>query len=276
MNVEKAQTLISDPSHHPQWKVSATSVCGSSHEKLGTPCQDASFWITQENNILLAAVADGAGSASHSDIGAQIAVQTAVETLSAEPDLDNRLHTDPNTFKPILIHALKTALKTIKKEAKTQGIKPRELASTLIILIATPHLVATAQIGDGAAVTQTQSGELIALTTPDSGEYINQTTFLISPNAIKMAQINLWQGSPTHIALFSDGLQMLALQMPFGKPHTPFFSPLFQFISKAGTTAQTQLTSFLQSPRVRERTDDDLTLLLAALTNEPHATENHT
>ncbi|MGA1199132.1 MAG: protein phosphatase 2C domain-containing protein, partial [Candidatus Latescibacterota bacterium] len=137
MNVEKAQTLISDPAHHLQWKVSATSVCGSSHEKLGTPCQDASFWMTQENNILIAAVADGAGSASHSDIGAQIAVQTAVETLSTEPDLDNRLSTDCNTFKTILTHALKTALKAIKKEAKTQGIKPRELASTLITLIAT-------------------------------------------------------------------------------------------------------------------------------------------
>jgi hypothetical protein len=274
MDVEKAQTLISDPAHHLQWKVSATSVCGSSHEKLGIPCQDASFWMTQENNILIAAVADGAGSASHSDIGAQIAVQTAVQTLCAKPNLENQLHTD--TFEPILTHALKTALKAIKKEAKTQGIKPRELASTLITLIATPHLVATAQIGDGAAIAQTQKGELIALTTPDSGEYINQTTFLISPNAIQTAQINLWQGSPTHIALFSDGLQMLALQMPYGKPHTPFFSPLFQFIAKAGTTAQTQLTSFLQSPRVRERTDDDLTLLLAALTNEPHATENHT
>jgi len=276
MNVEKAQTLISTPLHNQQWHVSATSVCGSSHEKLGTPCQDASCWITHENNILLAAVADGAGSASHSEIGAQIAVQTAVETLHAEPNLENRLCSDPNTFKTVLTHTLKTALKAIKKEAITRDIKPRELASTLIAIIATPHLIATAQIGDGAAVIQTQSGELIALTTPDSGEYINQTTFLISPNAIKTAQINLWQGSPTHIALFSDGLQMLALQMPYGKPHTPFFSPLFQFISKAGSTAQTQLTSFLQSPRVRERTDDDLTLLLAALTNEPHATENQT
>jgi hypothetical protein len=35
-----------------------------------------------------------------------------------------------------------------------------------------------------------------------------------------------------------------------------------------------QLTSFLQSPRVKERTDDDLTLLLAALMDDTHETEN--
>jgi hypothetical protein len=174
------------------------------------------------------------------------------------------LHNNPNTFKTILTTALKAALSAVKKEAKTQGIKPRELASTLIVVIATPQVVATAQIGDGAAIIQTQDNDLIALTTPDSGEYINQTTFLISPGALKTAQLHIWHGKPTHVALFSDGLQMLA----------PFFTPLFKFISAAGETASVQLTSFLQSPRVKERTDDDLTLLLAALMDDTHETEN--
>jgi hypothetical protein len=272
MGVEKTQIVI--PARSNRWKVSATSVCGSSHEKLGTPCQDASFWSIQENDIFIAAVADGAGSATHSDMGAQLASRTAVETLQAEPDLESRLHNNPNTFKTILTTALKAALSAVKKEAKTQGIKPRELASTLIVVIATPQVVATAQIGDGAAIIQTQDNDLIALTTPDSGEYINQTTFLISPGALKTAQLHIWHGKPTHVALFSDGLQMLALQMPFGKPHAPFFTPLFKFISAAGETASVQLTSFLQSPRVKERTDDDLTLLLAALMDDTHETEN--
>ena len=273
MNGVEQQAVRPGPSLS-RWKVSSTSVCGSSHEKLGTPCQDASFWSVQENNIFFAAVADGAGSASRSDVGAQIASQTAVEALKAETNLENRLLKNPRTFKTVLVKALKSALRAVKEEAKTQGIKPRELASTLIVVIATPKVVATAQIGDGAAVIQTQNNELIALTTPDNGEYVNQTTFLISPKAISTAQLHIWHGPPTHIALFSDGLQMLALQMPFGKPHAPFFSPLFAFISKAGATAQAQLTSFLQSPRVKERTDDDLTLLLAALQDDTHETEN--
>ena len=270
MDAPKTQTVLKIPPEQKQWTVSATSVCGSSHEKLGMPCQDAYHWALSKSNTLIAAVADGAGSAKHSDIGAQLAAQTAVETLAAEPDLE----LSDNTYQSTLTNALKKALGAVKKEAKTQGVKPRELASTLIILMATTNAVAVAQIGDGAAVIQTANGEQIALTTPDSGEYINQTTFLISPNALKTAQQHIFHGPITHVALFSDGLQMLALQMPFGKPHTPFFSPLFNFISKAGENGQNQLTSFLQSPRVRERTDDDLTLLLAALTEKTHATEN--
>jgi len=54
--------------------------------------------------------------------------------------------------------------------------------------------------------------------------------------------------------------------MPSGEPHQPFFSPLFRFVAQVTdeTVAQEELMEFLQSPRVTQRTDDDLTLLLAA------------
>jgi len=60
-------------------------------------------------------------------------------------------------------------------------------------------------------------------------------------------------------------LQMLALKIPEGTPHGPFFAPLFRFSGtvKEDSDAKEQLESFLRSPRVSERTDDDLTLLLA-------------
>jgi hypothetical protein len=65
----------------------------------------------------------------------------------------------------------------------------------------------------------------------------------------------------------SDGLQMIALKMPSREPYPGFFAPLFDFVAdtKDGDEAQEQLLSFLKSPRVKEKTDDDLTLLLAAL-----------
>jgi hypothetical protein len=58
---------------------------------------------------------------------------------------------------------------------------------------------------------------------------------------------------------------MLALKIPEGTPHGPFFAPLFRFSGewKEEEDAKQQLESFLRSPRVSERTDDDLTLLLA-------------
>ena len=120
-------------------------------------------------------------------------------------------------------------------------------------------------VGDGAAVVGDDTDTLMALATPHSGEYINETTFITSPEAIQTAQVGVWHGVARHIAAFSDGLQMLALKMPAGLPHAPFFMPLFHFMASMtdAADAQDQLAAFLRSPRVRERTDDDVTLLLA-------------
>ena len=118
----------------------------------------------------------------------------------------------------------------------------------------------------GAAVVRDGDSDLIALTTPQSGEYLNETTFLTSPDALDTAQINVWCEVPEYVAAFSDGLQMLALKMPEGTPHAPFFVPLFDFVARMTdvAAAQEQLTAFLHSPRLRARVDDDVTLLIAA------------
>jgi hypothetical protein len=111
-----------------------------------------------------------------------------------------------------------------------------------------------------------REGNFSSLTTPQRGEYVNETTFLTSANALESAQTAVWYGETANLALFSDGLQRLALKLPAGAPHPPFFSPLFHFL--AGMTdeseAQAQLSAFLRSPRLTARTDDDLTLVLAA------------
>jgi hypothetical protein len=166
----------------------------------------------------------------------------------------------------LLLDALQAAQAALDTEAQTRAVKKRELATTLILVVATPHLVAALQVGDGAAVVEDGTGTLLALVTPSSGEYINETTFLTSPEALQTAQVGVWHGVARHIAAFSDGLQMLALQMPAGLPHAPFFTPLFRFMAGVtdATDAQEQLAAFISSARVRERTDDDITLLLAA------------
>ena len=96
------------------------------------------------------------------------------------------------------------------------------------------------------------------------------TIFLISPNAIETAQFQVLREKLRHFAVFSDGLQMLALKIPEGTPHGPFFAPLFRFSGEwkeEEDDAKQQLESFLRSPRVSERTDDDLTLLLATFSS---------
>lgn len=61
------------------WRVAAASAIGTSHVASGAKCQDANgvgvFDVAGEH-ILILVVSDGAGSAKHSDIGAQWAVST--------------------------------------------------------------------------------------------------------------------------------------------------------------------------------------------------------
>lgn len=253
------------------WRVAAASVCGTSHEKSGQPCQDAQGWALQSDGTLVIAVADGAGSAAFAEVGAAVAVRTAVEFLSARLTSDEAGSGGPagedTSLKALLTDAVRAARAAVEAEAVSRNTTARELASTFLLVLARPGCLAAAQIGDGAVVVADVNGGCFPVTTPAHGEYLNETTFLISPGALDKLQLIVWRGPLAHLAVFSDGLQMLALKMPGGVPHPPFFAPLFRFLSSQPDEdqAQASLLSFLTSPRLRERADDDLTLVLAAL-----------
>lgn len=248
-----------------EWRVVAASVCGISHERQGTECQDAHHWAQPLVGVVAAAVADGAGSASHGRLGAETSARAGIEALVRRLREAGDMP-GPGEWRGHLEAALQSARTAVLELAIVEDLPPRELASTLILIAATRGLAAAAQIGDGAALVRSSKGEVLALTRPPTDEYINQTTFIVSDDALETAQIQVWRGEVGQVAAITDGLQRLALRMPEGEPHAPFFAPLFRFIADATDLEESQrlLEEFLRSPRITERTDDDLTLLLAA------------
>ena len=252
----------------PQWQVVAASVCGTSHIKNSQLCQDAHHWQVLPNSILIAAVADGAGSATLGKVGAMVAVKTAIKYISTQ-DVDQEILRNDAAVRSLLLDTIVASKQAVEDEAVGCSSSSQDLATTLIIVVATPEMGAVAQIGDGMAVVKDTQGNLIALTTPDHGEYINQTTFLTTVDALYTTQVKIYREPITNIGLLTDGLQMLAMNMAGGEPHNPFFAPLFEFVSKAEdqTVASEQLVNFLRSERITQRTDDDLTLVLAGLNN---------
>ncbi|MBD2774440.1 PP2C family serine/threonine-protein phosphatase [Iningainema tapete] len=251
------------------WRVVAASVSGTSHVKNNQLCQDAHHWQILPDNILVVAAADGAGSASLGKIGAMVATETAIENLSIQEISRRTIEKDDAVVQSLLSEAMIAAKKAVEEEAVACNQQQKDLASTLIIALATPHLVAVAQIGDGMAVAKDITGNLTAITTPSNGEYINETIFLTSPRSLDSAQLNIWRQPIVNIGVLTDGLQMLAMNMNEGCPHKPFFFPLFDFVASAEdkTIAKEQLVKFLRSERITQRTDDDLTIVLAALSN---------
>jgi Protein phosphatase 2C len=257
------------PSSAPRWQVAAARKCGSRHEASGRNCEDAYLVVQPMPGVLVIGVADGAGSAKFAEIGANIAVENGVaQVCSGLAQAGNAL--DAPTLREILEEAMAAALTAVQMEARTRTVDSRELASTMILVIALREFIAAAQIGDGATVVADQANKMFSLTTPPPGEYLNETVFLTSEDALQTKQARVWCGRASGVAVFSDGLQMLCVKWPEFEPHVAFFTPLFSFVRNTTdeTAGATELTSFLHSERVGKLTDDDVTLVLAALESD--------
>jgi hypothetical protein len=250
-----------------RWKGLGTSVTGTSHLKSNLPCQDALQWRITPGNILLVAVADGAGSAKYADVGSALAAKTAIEALTKK-------FLNGANFRENATNDLKEIVQSARARLITESVQRetpvRDFATTLLIAVIGMDWIAAAQIGDGAVLGGDAPESLRAITRPVVSEYLNETQFLTSETAITDAQFVFEKNAIRHMAVFSDGLQMLCLKMTDSSPHPAFFKPLFHFLSAATNSeiAQKQLNSFLESPRIKDRTDDDLTLFLAAVTDK--------
>jgi serine/threonine protein phosphatase PrpC len=248
------------------WRTLAASLRGSGHERQGLPCQDAyawDVWDVASVPVLVAAVADGAGTALRGELGAAEAVRAAVAAMRR--DLGGGPPTSLAAWHDLLTAAVEEARQAVDAAAATASLQPRDLATTLILTACTPEGVFAVQVGDGAAVAGAADGAWHAVTRPVAGEYANETIFLCSPHAVETAQRGAWEGPVAAVAAFSDGLQRLALKLPEGAPHAPFFAPLCRFLERlpAAADGRPALEAFLTSPRLRERSDDDCTLVLA-------------
>ena len=144
------------------------------------------------------------------------------------------------------------------------GAEPRDLACTLIVVVASPNFVFAAQIGDGAVVLKDDEGNLHSLTTPTNGEFANETILMGCSETLDIHIRSFAKFKLRSVAVFSDGLQRLSLRMPECEPHAQFFEPLFGRLQHSTEPDMEKfLREFLDSPRVNNRTDDDKTLVAA-------------
>ncbi|MBW4464662.1 MAG: protein phosphatase 2C domain-containing protein [Pegethrix bostrychoides GSE-TBD4-15B] len=247
--------------------VVAASVQGTSHRPKGVPCQDAHYFQRLGDGILIGAVADGAGSAKLSEIGSKLASELSVRAMKLKISALGLNFESEAEWSLFAMDVLETTLEFLKEQAEVLQIPVDYLSSTLILVVASKNFVATAHIGDGAVVLKDTAGNISTISKPQNGEYANATTFITSADALSTVQFSLWKGEVCNLALFTDGLQRLALQHLTHAPFEPFFSMLFQFFALITDEAKavSELERFLGSPQITSRTDDDLTLFLVTL-----------
>jgi hypothetical protein len=248
------------------WQVIGAAVQGLSHQKQGLPCQDALEYRCLPGGALLVALADGAGSATRSELGARAAVQAAMDSLTS--GLGDGQPAECCGWVELFWGAFDSARAALIQLANERDEPLVAFATTLTCLAATPEQLVVGQLGDGAVVTRGADGALDTVTTSQRGEYANETYFLTQEQALERVDIQVINLPIQALAVMSDGLTRLALKRPTNEPHPPFFKPLFAFVeasapSNDGAGASEALAAFLASPRVCERTDDDKALVLA-------------
>jgi hypothetical protein len=262
------------------WRTLSASVAGTSHVRAGQPCADVSTVRVLKNaageSLLLAVAADGAGSSSRALQGARLACEAIVEQA-------RRWHARPRATK----HGRKRGggrhdLRSFAREdvarfvdaararlvaaARRGAHDERDFSCTLLVALVDRHTGVFFQVGDGAIVYQAEDGRYVPALWPQSGEYANSTFFLTDADASSRVQAARAR-SVHELALLTDGLQGLALQFGSRSAHGPFFAPMFARLRASNATRPRslagELQSFLDSPAVNQRTDDDKTLVLA-------------
>lgn len=245
----------------PPWRALGASVRGTSHAADGRPCQDA-HQLGVVSDILIAAVADGAGSASRSDEGSQKVVASLVQTLSTA--LVSSVPSDDMAWRELLRCAFGKAKEALSQAATTDSISVQDLAATALVAILSPDTLAVAAVGDCTVICHHQAQGWVLPIGLTRGEYANETTFITSPAWENAWQTGLVRPAPGAFALFSDGLLRLAMNLGTSIAHAPFFDPLLNYFRcQPPEAAADALRKFLDSERVNARTDDDKTLILA-------------
>lgn len=254
----------------PEWRLAAASAIGTSHEATGLPCQDSlahAVIEAAEDTVLVAVVADGAGSAAHSDVGSWLATKTLIECAEIYLGDGGELSRLERSVACGWISEVRAALEAT---AKANGHPTRDYACTLLAVLAGEKATVFMQVGDGAiVVSHGEEDGWSYVFWPQHGEYANTTNFVISPNAEELLDFELAARRVDEFAVFSDGIEKLVLHDATRTVHESFFRKMLPPVRKLeGPGVDDELSAglkrYLLSPVICERTDDDKTLVLAS------------
>lgn len=239
------------------WRVAHASVIGLAHINQQTECQDrlaCRIIETKREKVLLAVVADGAGSTTDGQIGAEIACQFFIEEIADflnSPDAAvSSLNLEFGKF--WVSYFQKKIAEIAEKEGKTM----RDFASTLIGAVVGADEAVFFQVGDGGAVFSV-SGESKSYRfaiEPEDSEYVNVTNFLTDETAFESLRFCLIDERIEDVILFSDGIFAVAVDYQSNQPHEPFLMPMIAPLRNgSGNDLNEKLEMFLASTKINEK-----------------------
>lgn len=246
------------------WTWAGASSRGTSHIRSGTRKQDAfTAFSCRAGEVLVTIVSDGAGSASYGGEGASLTCRTLTTATKAHFGATSQLPSDK-----MVREWIDELRDRISLAASKRNRERRDFAATLILVISDGIETLTVHIGDGSAVARVcELNEWKTLSWPAQGEYAS-TTYFVTDDPEPAIRISRSSDEISALAVFTDGIERLALDYNLSIAHQPFFKGIISPLDSAKIRGchrdlAIKLNSYLSGRSVSERTDDDKTLVLA-------------
>jgi len=253
------------------WLTAYASVTGAAHLAQNTPCQDYFSCRTIETangEVLIAVVADGAGSASEGGRGAQLACELFTSEIASFLNSRNASVCALNAeFGKRWISYFQQKITAI---AKADGKNIRDYASTFLGAVVGDGGAAFFQVGDGGIVVSASGilGSYRFAVAPSDSLYVNMTDFLTDEAAGERLRFEFIsekiEEKIEDLILFSDGIFSVAVNYQTNQPHEPFLVPMIAPLRNGANGLNEKLVHFLAAPKMNEKTDDDKTIILAS------------
>lgn len=182
------------------WLAAGAIARGRGHIKHNVVCQDKVF-CTCRKGVTIAALADGAGSATNSHVGAEITVNIIAHFLA-----DNfQAFYDSCDAGQVAEEILSEIRNNLQQMAYQRKLELGSLASTLLVVAVSEEKYILLHLGDGMIGCFCQDG-IKAASLPVNGEFANSTVFTTSEHAASF--LRMYKGILKDIdgfVLMSDG-----------------------------------------------------------------------
>ena len=249
-----------------RWAWASAGVKGTSHVKTGVRLQDSfcNFEVEKNTgNVFCGMVSDGAGSALFGGEGASLVCRTLSVEIRKYLRSANGLPTRENY--ELWIDQVRDR---IFLAAKIRNLTPRDFAATLVCVVSNGSESTVIHIGDGCAVFQnSENKSWLTPSWPNQGEFAS-TTYFITDEDLKELRVESVFSPVSSIAIFTDGLERLALDFGEKTPFAGFLDQMsrpLQGSDQFGKDANLSvaLKKYLDGDAINSRTDDDKSLILA-------------
>ena len=237
------------------------SMIGIAHQaKKDGVCQDASDVVVLKNGWVVAAIADGLGSAKKSEVGSITAVKVVLSFVSENyPD---RWHEE--SLISLLRTAYHKALKTLNTLAEENQDNSCDYDTTLTTVIYNGANVVYGHVGDGGIIALSSYGDYSVLTEAQKGEVFNETSPLrAGPDSWSFG---VSKEDVCALTMMTDGIFDVAYPWLLAKTNQPIYvnyvRPFMDInVLKVSTpadfeNAQTEIIDFFKGSYSRQITDD--------------------